>query len=98
MLPYNIFFGTQPFVSGNDWAEDPRAPWNQEEPLYETCPYCAGDGGVYYNENGDILEVVDYERLSEEDKSLWEFEKCEHCDGIGTIITEAPEPDYDNYD
>lgn len=92
-----MFFGVRPFISGNDW-DDPRAPWNQVEPLYETCPHCNGDGGIYYNDNGDELNVADYDRLSDEDKSTWQFDACEHCDGTGTIISEREIPDYDDYD
>lgn len=91
-----MFFGVQPFVSGNDW-DDPRAPWNQVEPLYETCPHCNGDGGIYYNDDGAEIIAADYDRLSDEDKSMWKFEECEHCDGVGTIIVERDLSDYDDY-
>ena len=93
---FGYFDGSVPSLCGNDY-NDPQAPWNQPEPLYETCPNCEGDGGIYYNDEGAELSVVDYERLSEEDKALWTFDKCERCDGIGTIITEPYEPDYDDY-
>ena len=96
-MGFGYFFGVNQSVSGNDW-NDPYAPWNDTEPLYETCPYCSGDGGIYYNDNGDELSVVDYERLSEEDREIWTFDKCEYCDGTGTIIAEPYEPDCDRYD
>lgn len=86
------------YVSGNDWWDNPNAPWNQSEAMKETCPDCDGDGGVYYNDNGDELSKSDWERLSDEDKVLWEFEKCERCEGIGTIMVEPYEPDWDDYD
>lgn len=82
-----MFFGVQPFVSENDW-DNPDAPWHQIEPLYETCPHCNGDGGIYYDEDGNLMNVVDYNRLSDEDKAQWIFEECEHCEGVGTIIVE----------
>lgn len=96
-MPFGYFFGVNQSVSGNDY-DDRHAPWNQREPLYETCPHCGGDGGVYYNENGDEMCAIDYERLSDEYKSLWVLDNCEHCDGIGTIITEPWENDSDDYD
>lgn len=81
------FFGVNQSVSGNDW-DDPNAPWRQEEPKYEVCPECGGDGGVFYNEAGDILSSVDYNKLSDEDKKLWEMDKCLRCDGSGEIEVE----------
>jgi hypothetical protein len=96
-MSFGYFYGVRQSVSGNDF-NDRNAPWNQQEPVYETCPYCGGDGGVYYNEEGDKMCAMDYERLSDEDKSLWELDKCEHCDGIGTIMTEPWDIDSDDYD
>lgn len=85
-------------VSGNDWWGNPQAPWNQLDARYENCPDCNGSGGDYYNENGDVISVADWERLSDEDKALWTFDKCERCEGVGTIEVEPYEPDYDDYD
>jgi hypothetical protein len=85
-------------VSGNDWGGNPNAPWNHVDAMYENCPECNGTGGDYYNECGDIISVADWERLSDEDKALWTFNKCERCDGVGTIEVDPYEPDYDNYD
>jgi Zn-finger nucleic acid-binding protein len=84
-------------VSGNDWWGDPQAPWNQPEPMYDTCPDCNGDGGVWYDEDGKEYSVADYERMSEEERSELEFDKCERCEGVGTIEVEPYEPDYDDY-
>ena len=81
-------------MSDIEWA---KAPWNQTEPVYDTCPDCNGDGGVWYNEDGKKYSVADYERLSEEDKALCVFEKCERCGGDGEIEVEPYEPDYDDY-
>lgn len=96
-MSFGYFYGVRQSVSGNDY-DDRNAPWNQREPLYETCPHCDGDGGVYYDDDGNELSVIDYERLSEEDKCLWTLDKCEHCDGVGTIITDPWEIDSDYYD
>jgi hypothetical protein len=85
-------------VSGNDWWGNPQAPWNQLDAVYENCPDCNGTGGDYYNEDGDVITKADYERLSDEDKVLWTLDKCERCDGCGTIKVESYEPDYDDYD
>lgn len=85
-------------VSGNDWWGNPQAPWNQPDAIYENCPDCNGTGGDYYNEDGDKISKADYERLSDEDKALWTFDKCERCEGLGTIEVEPYEPDYDDYD
>lgn len=85
-------------VSGNDWWGNPQAPWNQPDAVYENCPDCNGTGGDYYNDDGDVISVADWERLSDEDKALWTFNKCERCDGLGTIEVEPYEPDYDDYD
>ena len=85
-------------VSGNDWWGNPQAPWNQPDAVYENCPDCNGTGGDYYNEDGDVITKADYERLSDEDKVLWTLDKCERCDGCGTIEVESYEPDYDDYD
>jgi hypothetical protein len=35
--------------------------------------------------------------MSDEDKALWTFEKCERCGGEGKIEVEPYEPDWDNY-
>lgn len=90
-----MFFGSCQYISGNDWWENPQAPWNQPEARYENCLDCNGTGGDYYNEDGDVISVADWERLSDEDKALWTFDKCERCEGLGTIEVEAYEPDYD---
>lgn len=74
--------GNYPIMMDIEWA---AAPWNEVEPKYETCPECNGDRGVYYNEDGEELSSVDYERLSDEDKALWIFDKCERCDGTGYV-------------
>lgn len=92
------FLGSSHYISGNDWWGDSQAPWNQSKVVYENCPDCNGSGGDYYNEDGDVISVADWERLSSEDKALWTFEKCERCEGLGTIEVEAYEPDYDDYD
>ena len=78
-----------------EWA---NAPWNEEEPNYDTCPDCNGDGGVWYDEDGEKHSKADYERMSEEDKALCVFEQCERCGGEGEIEVEPYEPDYDDYD
>lgn len=96
-MSFGYFFGVRSDISGNDY-DDANAPWHELEPLYETCSECNGDGGIYYNDNGDEINVADYERLSDEDKTLWTFAECEHCDGIGTIVSEPYIPDYDRYD
>ena len=80
-----MFFGSCQDVSGNDWWDNPEAPWNKPDAVYEACPDCKGDGGVYYNEDGDELSKSDYESLNDEDKVLWGFDKCRRCDGFGTI-------------
>ena len=84
--------GNYPIMSEGDWE---RAPWNQRDSIYKVCVECGGDGGIYYNEDGDMLSKVDYERLSDEDKSIWELEKCEKCDGRGEIEVEETEFELD---
>ena len=93
-----MFFGSCQDVSGNDWWDDSQAPWNQPDAEYDNCPDCDGTGGDYYNDDGDVISVADWERLSDEDKALWTFEKCERCEGLGTIEVEPYEPDYDDFD
>lgn len=85
-------YGNYPLMDSIAWSNE---PWNQEEPEYETCPNCCGDGGIYYNEDGDDITKNEYLRLSEEEKKLWEFEKCSTCDGSGEVIKEAEERDWD---
>jgi hypothetical protein len=92
-----MFFGSCQDVSGNDWWGNSNAPWNTPDAVFENCPECNGTGGDYYNEDGDVISVADWERLSDEDKALWTFDKCERCDGLGTIEVEPYEPDYDDY-
>lgn len=85
--------GYYPLMDSIDWE---RAPWNQSDDEYETCPDCNGDGGIYFNEDGDEISKAEYEQLSDEEKELWEFEKCSTCDGSGEVIKEADdEPDLD---
>ena len=88
-----MFYGSCQDVSGNDWWGSPNVP----DAEYATCPDCNGTGGDYYNEDGDVITQADWERLSDEDKALWAFDKCERCDGLGTIEVEPYEPDYDDY-
>ena len=87
--------GYYPIMTNTEWA---NAPWNEPNIMYETCLDCNGDGGVWINADGDVLFAADYERLDEEERYEWEFEKCERCDGSGEIEVEPYEPDYDNYD
>ena len=88
------FFGVNHSVSGNDW-NDANAPWNQRARVFHTCPECDGDGGIYYNNDGEELSKVDYDRLSDEDKALWNFDKCMRCDGTGEIEVAPEDYDYD---
>lgn len=98
-MTFRYFFGINQSVSGNDY-DDPRAPWNQSDIEYSICTECNGDGGVYYNEDGDELSVADYQRLSEEDQAMCIFEKCPHCDGDGVIECdiELYEPEFEYED
>ena len=66
--------GYYPIMS--DW-EERYAPWNEPKIEYETCPYCSGGGGVWFDEDGNEYS----EQINEE----LEFEKCEHCEGSGLI-------------
>lgn len=75
------------FVSGNDWFGDKNAPWNQPDAVYVTCPHCKGSGGIWLSEDGREATKEGYELLTEEDKAVFEFFECEHCEGIGTIET-----------
>ena len=84
--------GYYPTMSNTEWRS---APWNQSDDEYETCPDCCGDGGIYYNEDGEDITKNEYLRLSEEEKKLWEFEKCSTCNGSGEVIKEAEERDWD---
>lgn len=86
--------GYLPTMTSTEWN---NAPWNElEPPTFETCPECNGDCGIYYNEYDEELSKVDYDRLSDEDKSLWVLDKCCRCDGLGII--EAEPSDYQHYD
>ena len=87
--------GYYPIMTDIEWA---NAPWNQTDAVYENCPYCNGDWGVWYDEDGKEYSVADYERMSEEERKDLEFEKCERCSGEGMIEVEPYEPDYDDYD
>lgn len=75
-----------------------NAPWNQIDAVYGTCHDCNGDGGVWYDEDGNEIRKADYERMSEEERKDLKFEKCERCEGVGTIEVEPYEPDWDDYD
>jgi hypothetical protein len=86
--------GYYPTMTDIEWA---NAPWNEPDMVYEICLDCDGNGGDYYNESGDIISVADYERLSDEDKALWKFDKCLKCNGTGWIELESYEPDWDDY-
>lgn len=75
-------------ISGNDWWSNPDAPWNIPHDEYMTCPDCGGDGGVWYDADGNEYSVADYERMSEECRAGMEFDKCERCEGVGTILVD----------
>ena len=72
--------GNYPIMMDSEWR---NAPWNQTDPVYDICPDCNGDGGVWYDENGEEYSKADYERMSEEERKDLEFEKCERCGGEG---------------
>jgi Zn-finger nucleic acid-binding protein len=86
--------GYYPTMTDIEWR---NAPWNQPDIAYDTCPDCNGDGGVWYDEDGNEYSVADYERMSEEERKDLGFEKCERCGGDGEIEVEPYEPDYDDY-
>lgn len=87
--------GGYPIMSDIEWS---RAPWNQPEIECADCPHCNGEGGIWVNDDGDVIDSADYKRLSDEDKSLFTFERCEYCKGDGYIEVEPYGVDYDNYD
>lgn len=74
--------GYYPTMTSLEWR---NAPWNETEPTFVTCPECNGDCGIYYNDDGEELSKVDYDRLSDEDKQGWLLDKCCRCDGLGVI-------------
>lgn len=96
---YDFYFPRHKEVSGNDY-DWPNAPWNQSDIAYSICSECNGDGGVYYNDDGDELSVADYQRLSEEDQAMCIFEKCPRCDGEGVVECdiELYEPEFEYED
>lgn len=73
------------FLTGNDYLSRPETFYEEPQATYISCPYCGGDGGVWYNGESEEIDKVHYESLSEEDKILCEFVECEHCEGLGTI-------------
>ena len=87
--------GYYPIMSDTDWK---RAPFNQPDPEYQTCDECNGDGGVWYDDNGNEFSKADYERMSDEMRNGLKFDECEHCGGKGEIEVEPYEPDWDDYD
>ena len=74
------------YISQNDWLHDPRAPWNEKELVYETCPHCNGDGGVYYTVDDCEYTKEEYEKLPSSIKSECYWEECTNCDGCGSIL------------
>lgn len=79
------WYSGYPMMSRTEWE---NAPWNEVRGEYEICDECKGNGGVYYNEDGDEITPSEYEMLSEVDKSLWEYEECSKCKGEGRIEIE----------
>lgn len=92
-MTFGSFYKTRQSICGNDY-DYPYAPWNENDDAYEICPICNGDGGVYYNEDGDEINRDAYEGLNDKDKAEWTFERCANCDGEGLI--EICEPEYDD--
>lgn len=76
------------YVSSNDWWGNPAAPWNQVKAHYVTCQECGGTGGVWFDEDGNTLSDEEYKVLSKEEQSLWTFDECMKCEGVGTIKIE----------
>ena len=56
-------------------------PVCSKEPDYVECPYCYGEGYLYYTEEGDDITRDDFYTRSD-----GMIEKCERCDGEGEII------------
>lgn len=89
---------------------DPRAPWNQVDPVMVECPDCKGHGKHWFaydidkdeeiecNETTwDMLpENVDEARAKRQHFIRGEVETCGTCDGTGEVEEEAD--DYDDYD
>lgn len=74
-------------ISPNDWWDNPLAPWNKQD-SYVKCEDCNGDGGVWYDHDGNVCSVSDYERKGESDKLGWLFDECLTCLGTGEIKQE----------
>lgn len=79
-------------------ADDPRAPWNDVEAYFRTCPHCEGQKGEYWDAEGGLsLTPKQYNKLKDEEKQQWFFEPCCMCDGLGEIEedlrTDDVEPD-----
>ncbi len=90
---------------------DPRAPWNEKEPVMVKCEACDGKGKHWYaydisaNRETECTETTwnilpETEELAEASRNRYmrgEVEICEVCDGSGEIEYEEDfEPDYDD--
>lgn len=76
---------------------DPNAPWNEVDDVYETCSECGGDGGVWFDEDGKEFTLAEYKKLPKEHQELCEFDVCLRCDGLGTVVVENNEPDWEDW-
>ena len=86
--------GCYPTMTDLEWRD---APWNERESKYEVCIECNGDGGIWYDEDGNEYSVADYKRMSDEMREGLEFDKCERCKGKGKVEFEPYEIDCDYY-
>lgn len=91
---------------------DPRAPWNQEDPVMVECDDCDGTGYHFYSY--DFVNDIEKECTETEWENLPDTEEeakaldlvqikgdkvtCDVCNGEGEVEEEPYEPDYDEYD
>lgn len=71
---------------------DPRAPWNQSDPVMEQCDVCCGTGIIYYDSLDNEITKERYDSLTDDERYS---DVCYKCDGEGEV--EIIEPDYDDY-
>jgi DnaJ-class molecular chaperone len=75
---------------------DPRAPYNQLQPVYDTCPDCEGRGFLLLSKCCEVPVMQDHNYCPDCGNEL-KFFPCPGCDGEGKRAESESDRYWKNY-